>query len=197
MKQSLLLLSLWCVTLISSTAFADHIYLSPNDGTGDNFGFVGRTNGHPLFLSGGTPYSFFGIGGYEPGSTFGGYETLYLYPTTVWIEGMPMEVVFPPTDSYIFISSFTLPNNGKSFSQFVEIGFSALGINYETGQTFGVGGEARGTISFYFSPDSGLYYPEGFAQAPEPGTLALMATGFAGLYSVIRKKRLLSRRAEP
>jgi hypothetical protein len=71
MKHFLLVLSLLCVTLISSTAFADHIYLSPNVGFGDNFRFAGRMNGHPLFLFGGTPSYFFGTDGYEPGSTFG------------------------------------------------------------------------------------------------------------------------------
>jgi len=87
MKRFLLPLSLLCVTLISSAAFANHIYLFPNDGSGDNFGFIGQMNGHPLFLSGGTPYDFFGTGGYTPGSTFGGGTTLFLDPATVWIDG--------------------------------------------------------------------------------------------------------------
>jgi len=188
MKRSLLPLSLLCVTLISSTAFADHIYLFPNDGSGDNFGFAGQMTGHPLFLSGGTPYSFFGTGGYEPGSMFGGYETLYLYPTVAWIDGMPLGFYFPPSDSYIFISSFSLPTNGKGFTEFVQIGFSAGGINDDTGLTIGVGGVARGKISFYFSPDSGLYYPDAFVQAPEPSTLGLMGIGIIGILGSARKR---------
>jgi hypothetical protein len=188
MRRFLLPLSLLCVTLISSTAFADHIYLFPNDGSGDNFGFVGRMNGHQLFLSGGTTYSFFGNGGYSPGSTFGGGDTLFLYPTTVWIDGTPMEFGFPQTDSTIFISSFTLPTNGKDFTKFVEVGFSAMGINFDTGQTIGVGGEASGKISFYFSPETGQYYPGNFVQAPEPGTLGLIGMGIIGILGSARKR---------
>ena len=135
MKHFLLLLSLLCVSLVSSTAFADRIYLFPNDGSGDNFGFVGRMNGHPLVLYGGTPSYFFGTDGYEPGSTFGGSTTLFLYSSTVWVDGMPMEFDFPATDSYIFISSFTLPTNGKDFTRFVEISFDATGINFDAGHT--------------------------------------------------------------
>jgi hypothetical protein len=188
MRRFLLPLSLLCVTLISSTAFADHIYLIPNDGSGGNFGFVGQMNGHQLFLSGGTPYDFFGIGGYSPGSTFGGGATLFLYSTIVWIDGMPMEFGFPQTDSTIFISSFTLPTNGKDFTKFVEIGFSGIGINFDTGQTIGVGGGASGTISFNFSPETGLYYPGDFVQAPEPGTLGLIGIGIIGILGSARKR---------
>lgn len=148
MRRLLLPLSLLCVTLISSTAFADHIYLTPNNGSGDNFGFVGQMNGHQLFLSGGTPYDFFGIGGYASGSTFGGASTLFLYPTTIWIDGVPMEFGFPQTNSTIFISSFTLPTNDKDFTKFVDISFGATGINFDTGQTIGVGGGAIGKSLF-------------------------------------------------
>lgn len=188
MKWSLLLLSLLSFTLISSAAFADRVFLIPNDGSGDNFGFIGQANGHQLFLSGGTPYDFFGIGGYAPGSTFGGGTTLFLYPTTVWIDGVPLEFGFPQTDSTIFISSFTLPTNGMSFTMFVQVGFSALGINIDTGQTIQLGGGASGHISFYFDPNSGLYYPGSFVQAPEPGTLGLVGLGIIGILRSTRKR---------
>jgi hypothetical protein len=188
MKRSLLLLSLLCATLISSTAFADHLYLIPNDGSGGNFGFVGQMNGHPLSLSGGTSYSFFGFAGYFPGSVFGGGDTLFLDPTVVWIDGVPMEFGFPQTDSSIFISSFTLPTNGTSFTKFVTVDFSATGINFDTGQTIGIGGVANGKIAFYFSPDTGLYYPGNFVQAPEPGTLGLIGIGIIGILGSARKK---------
>ncbi len=188
MKRSLLPLSFLCATLISSTAFADHIYLGPNDGSGDNFGFIGQMNGHQLFLSGGTPYYFFGLGGYEPGSTFGGGDTLFLYPTVAWVDGMPEEFNFPQTDSYIFMSSFTLPAVGKDFTEFVEIGFSAVGISFDTGQTIGIGGGARGKISFYYSPESGLYYPGAFVQAPEPSAMELIGIGIIGILGSARKR---------
>jgi hypothetical protein len=188
MKRSLLGLSLLCFALMSSTAFADHLYLFPNDGSGDNFGFVGQMNGHRLFLSGGTPYDFFGIGGYAPGSTFGGGTTLYLYPTVVWIDGSPLEFGFPQTDSFIFISSFTLPTNGKDFTMFAQVGFSGMGISFDTGQTIQVGGGASGQISFYFSPYTGLYYPGEFVQAPEPGTLGLIGIGIIGILGWGRRK---------
>lgn len=188
MKRFLLSLSLLCVTLISSTAFADHLYLSPNDGSGGNFGFVGQMNGHQLFLSGGTPYFFFGTGGYAPGSAFGGGDTLYLSSTVVWIGGLPQEFFFPQTDSTIFISAFTLPTSGKDFTMFVQIGFSAMGINFDTGQTIQVGGGASGQIPFFFEPNTGLYYPGAFVEAPEPGTLGLIGIGVMGILGVARKR---------
>lgn len=82
MKRFLPLLSLF-VALMSATAFADHIYLIPNNGSGDNFGFVGRMNGHQLLLSGGTTASFFSTDGYPPGLTFGGQTELFLYSTVI------------------------------------------------------------------------------------------------------------------
>jgi hypothetical protein len=193
MKRSLLPLSLLCVTLISSTAFADHLYLSPNDGSGGNFGFVGEMNGHPLFLGGGTSYGFFNTGGYAPGSTFGGGATLFLSPTIVWIDGVPMEFGFPQTDSFIGMSSFILPTDGKSFTMPVGIGFSAIGINFDTEQTIQVGGGASGKISFGFDPFTGLYYPGAFvqspvAQVPEPCTLGLIGTGIIGIMASARKR---------
>lgn len=186
MRRSLLALSLLCVTLIS-TAFADHLYLLPNE-FGDNFGFVGSMNGHRLEIHGGTDPFFFGISGYEPGWTFGGYGPLFLYPTVVWIDGVPLEFGFPQTDSTIFISPFTLPTNGKSFTMFVTIGFDAMGTSFDTGQTIGVGGGATGTIPFYFSPETGLYYPGEFVQAPEPGMLGLVGTGIIGILASARKR---------
>ena len=188
MKRSVLPLSLLCVTLLCSTAFADHLYLFPNSGSGDNFGFVGQMNAHQLFLAGGTPYDFFGTGGYAPGSMFGGGTTLFLYPTIVWIDGVPLEFGFSQNDSTIFISPFTLPTNGKGFTMFVQIGFSAIGVNVDTGQTIRVGGGAAGRIPFSFEPNTGLYYPEAFVQAAEPATLGFFGTGIIGILGLARRR---------
>jgi hypothetical protein len=188
MKRFLLSLPLLFLTLMSSTAFADHIYLIPNDGSGDNFGFIGYMNGHQLFLDGGTPYDFFGDGGYAPGSVFGGGDTLYLYPADVWINGAPMAFGFPDTMSVIFGSSITLPTNGRDFTVPWQIGFSATGVSFDTGQAIQVGGYASGKLSFYDSPVSGLYYPGSFVQTPEPGTLGLLGTGIIGILASTRKR---------
>ncbi|HTT18698.1 MAG TPA: PEP-CTERM sorting domain-containing protein [Candidatus Sulfotelmatobacter sp.] len=187
MQRVLLFLPLLFVTLISSIAFADHIYLVPND-VGDNFAFVGRMNGHPLILSGGTPADFLNDDGYPPGLQLGGSTTLYLYSTVAWIDGVPLEFAFPPDNSIIFMPSFTLPANGKDFTMYGEIGFSARGINYETGERIDVGASARGKIPFYFSADSNRYYPGAFVQAPEPGTLGLIGTGIIGVIASARKR---------
>ncbi len=188
MKRFLLPLFLLFVTLTSSTAFADHIYLRPNDGSGDNFRFVGQMNGHPLVLLGGTPSYFFITDGYAPGSTFGGAATLFLYPTVVWIDGVPLEFDFDPTNSGIFMSSITLPTDDKSFTIPVQIYFDAWGINSDTGQTIQVGGFASGKIPVYFDSNTGLYYPETFVQAPEPGTLGFVGTGMIGILASVRKR---------
>lgn len=182
------LLSLLFLTLISSTAFADHVYLIPNDGSGDNFGFAGYMNGHPLFLNGGTSYAFFGEGGYAPGSAFGGGDTLYLYSTDVWINGSPMEFGFPDTMSFIFGSSITLPTNGKDFTVPWQIGFSATGVSFDTGQTIQLGGSGSGKLSFFYNSVTGLYYPGSFVQTPEPATLGLLGTGIIGILASTRKR---------
>ncbi len=185
MKVSLLPLSFLLVSLFSSAAFADHISLSPNDGSGGNFSFTGRFNGHPLSLYGGTPADFFGLYvGYAPGSTFGGQTALFLNESVVWIDGMPTSFFFYP--GTLFISSFTLPTNDRGFTIPVEIGFSATGINFDTGQTIDVGGGAVGQISFSFS--NGLYYPNSFVQAPEPGTLGFVGTGMVGIVGAFRRR---------
>lgn len=190
MKRVLLSLLPLVLALMSADAFADHINLIPNDGTGGNFGFIGEMNGHPLALHGGTPVSFFGAEGYAPGSMLGGSAPLFLSSTEIWIGGVPLEFGFPFTDSTLFMSSFTLPTDGREFfSVPVNVSFSALGTNLDTGQTIQVGGGAMGQISFSLS--NGLYYANSFAQVPdvpEPGTLGLVGTGLLSMLAFLRKK---------
>jgi PEP-CTERM motif len=189
MKRFLLFLPVLFLTLTSSSAFADQIYLSPNLGSGDNFGFVGSMNGHPLFLGGGTSYELFGQGGYAPGSVFGGGGTLYLDPADVWINGAPMTFGFPETMSFIGMTSITLPTNGRDFFTVPwQINFSATGVSFDTGQTIQVSGSARGELSFYYISQTGLYYPDSFVQTPEPGTLGLLGTGIIGILASIRNR---------
>jgi hypothetical protein len=177
-------LTLLLIALTSATAFADHLYLQPNNGSGDNFAYVTQMNGHPLTLFGGITASFFSSDGYPAGSTLGGQTELFLYSTVVWIGGIPTEFFFPP--GTLFMSTLTLPTDGSAFRVPVQIGFSATGINFDTGETIDVSGGASGSISFYFS--NGFYYPNAFEQAPEPGTLGLIGTGLVGIVAVARKK---------
>jgi hypothetical protein len=66
MKRSLSLILL-LATMLSASAFGDHLYLAPNC-CGDNFGY----NYGSLSLSGGTDPFFLSADGYMPGSTAGG-----------------------------------------------------------------------------------------------------------------------------
>src|ERR1700739_4427564 len=109
---------LWAVpllfVLVSSGAWADsvNIFLSPNDGSGGNFGFEQRRNGVTVILGGGAPFYFFNAFGYAPGSTLGGDTTLYLDFGTAQIGGVNYDLNMGTGD--LFMSGFTLPTNGAS-----------------------------------------------------------------------------------
>jgi hypothetical protein len=182
-------LTLLFLGLISATALGDSLYLVPNC-CGDNFGYRTTSEGHPLVLSGGTDPYFFSAFGYQPGATAGGGGALFLYSAVIWIDGTPLEFSFD--SGQISMTSFNLPTDGRSsFTAFVEIFFFASGINYDTGQTITVDGGAVGKIPFYLG-DDGLYYAGDFAQAPEPGTLALFGTGLMGILASVRKRLKIS-----
>lgn len=171
-----------------SAARADSLLYAVNNGLGDNFAYIGEMDGHRFVLTGGTNPWFFGNGGYYPGSILGGQTELFLYTTTVWVSGAPVDLSFPSPSATLFMSSFTLPTNGRDFRVFVQLGFSAAGVNWELPQLINLSGSAQGWINFYFS--NGLYYPSDFVPAtvPEPATLAFLCTGTAGILAAMRRK---------
>jgi hypothetical protein len=174
--------------LLSACAYADSIRIGfdPNDGSGDNFGFVQQIGGVLISGFGGTPADFFNTLGYAPGSTLGGSTDIFFSNGFITFGGNSSEVDF--SVGTLFLSSFTLPTNGRDFAAQVSIGYSASGTILNTGEPLDVGGGASGQIKFHFV--DGFYYadPLGFTQAPEPGTLGLMGTGLIGILALVRKR---------
>lgn len=193
---------LWVLlfVLISSGAWANTIstiFLAPNNGGGDNFGFSQQSPGWSVFVSGGTPADYFGIGGYAPGSTLGGGTTVYLDFGTAQINGVSYDLNVGLGS--LFMSSITLPTNGASTVTVpVEIDFSASATTADTGQEIDVGGSSQGKITFVMGYP-GFYYPGAFTitPTPEPGTVALIGTGLIGIFSVARRRLRIFTRQYP
>ena len=195
MKPLLLTLPMFLV-LLTSTALADSvsIFLSPNDGSGDNFGFLSQTGGVNVNLQGGTPFGFFSTQGFAPGSGFGGTTSVFFSSGTLQLGNNVYDLGFNGPGT-LFISSFTLPTNGQGFSIQASATFSASGYYFVDGQQKPVtlGGSGLGTMTFNYDPTTGLYFggPVKFTSTttvPEPGTLGLMGTGLTGLLAFARSK---------
>lgn len=178
--------------LMSSGAWADSVsfFLMPNY-FGDNFGFEQRSGGMIVDVGGGTEIGFFDgfPDGYTPGSTLGGYTTVFLDSGNVRINGVDHDLYV--TTGSLFMSSFTLPTTGAPYvTELVDLSFGSLAIVLDTGQFIIMGGDQKGTITFEMGY-TGLYYAYGEftpAPVPEPGSLGLIATGVIGILSLARRK---------
>jgi hypothetical protein len=180
------------IVLISSGAWADsvNIFLSPNDGSGDNFGIEQQSRGMTVFLGGGTPFDFFNILGYEPGSTLGGDTTVYLDFGTAQIGGVNYDLDITTTGD-LFMSGITLPTNGAfTVTDPVVLSFTGSATIADTGQIINVSGSSTGKITF--QEYGGLYYAGAFTTTPEPGTVGLIGTGLIGIFSVARRRLRIS-----
>jgi len=136
--------------------------------------------------------------GYAPGSTFGGDLGVFLNNGNNFAQigdtSYGDENVLYSVGS-LFLSTFTLPTNGKDFTVLVTADFSAFATIVATGQGFGVSGSGIGTMTFLFNPISGLYYAQPVvfrntpvAVIPEPATLGLMGTGLLNILALARRK---------
>ena len=176
--------------LMSGSAFASSvstfIFLQPNDGSGDNFGFFQQGGGVTIGIGGGTPYDFFNIDGYAPGSTLGGSTDVFIDGGFVKFGGNFHELDFSGPGT-LFLSSFTLPTNGKDFT--INSGaFFAFSAILDNGQTFDVFGHAPGKMRFTFGEGIYTTQPVRLSTVPEPSTLGFLATGVIGIFALARCK---------
>ncbi|PYV80839.1 MAG: hypothetical protein DMG93_17705 [Acidobacteria bacterium] len=205
MKRFLWALPIFLVA-VSLGAFADGIRfgLSPNDGSGDNFGYLEQRAGFSIQIHGGTPVDFFPAAitdafGYAPGSVFGGATQVFFTDSFIQVGNNTYDLGFSGPGS-LFVSSFTFPNDGTGFTTQVQGNFSVPAYYYVGTQlkTINVSGTGSGTITFAFDSITGVYYgasPVVFtgSTTPEPATFGLMGTGLMTILGVWRWRRKIKR----
>lgn len=187
-------------TSVCASADSVNIFLIPNDGSGDNFGFVQQTNGTTIHIDGGLPFDFFNDQGNAPGSVFGGTTGVFFSGGTIQIGNNTFDLGFNGPGT-LFVSSFTFPTNGSNLSIVVQANFSAQAYYFDAdGQLhqITISGSGHGLMTFNFSSPTGLYFapftPVVLTSVPELGNLGLMVTGLFGILGMARQK-FMGRRA--
>jgi len=195
MKRFLWVAPILFVAAMSVGASADtvQIFLFPNDGSGDNFGFQQQGKGGSIILGGGTPFAYFNaIQGYAAGSPFGGSTPVFI--DSVELNGTIVDTI-ANSSCTLFIPSFTFPTDGTGVGMQVTATFSGTLVVYDANnhlQQININDHAEGFLSFYYDSTTGLYYPSSpvifTGTTPEPGTLGLMTTGILGMLGIARRK---------
>lgn len=171
---------LMALSIAAKATTISRIVLSPNF-AGDNFGFLEQGTGFRIGVSGGTPVDFFSDTGYAPGSTLGGYTSVFFDGGVLTVGGHSEDLLFNGPGT-LFMSSFTLPTNGAlTFTTTVSLSFYADAYTADTSQPITIDSSATGRVTFTLS--EGTYYAHTITAttAPEPGTLALVGTGIMSI----------------
>jgi hypothetical protein len=197
--------------LISITAFADttrfnlnsYVAIGPNAGAGDNVFVNLFGQGVSIGTLGGTLTGWFDLGQlYFPGDPG-------LGPTTIEWDTASLQIGSTLYDFDQFDLSFTdleapgitFPTNGKDFTVSFPWTWELDGTILEGGSSnttcpssgcnfLFVGQPGTLSLSYVYVPSFGAYVTGSASfSTPEPGTLGLMAAGFAGLAALGRRRR--------
>jgi hypothetical protein len=171
--------------------------MSPNEGAGDNVGFVMAGPGTNAFVQGGVPFGFFCNSlpscGFAPG---GGGTSFYSDNVNGYIGGYGPNAIEWKSVPTLFVGAFTFPTNGRSvFTVTVPASLSDLSLTafLPSGQTQQIFLNVKPfqlTLSFSYSPQDGVYYPNqaSFLTTPEPGSPVLTGTGLCAVLGSVRRR---------